>query len=123
MLATASTCLNCDKPLKGRSDKKYCNDGCRNAFTNKQKQKENKETGPITLVLRKNRRILMALLGDKPDVSVSEAVLHRKGFVFDYHTHHIITAYEKNEYMVCYDHGYRRLENGLFKVIKEFKKK
>ena len=29
------SCENCGKPLFGRTDKRFCNDGCRNVFNRK----------------------------------------------------------------------------------------
>lgn len=38
MTATeTATCLNCDKTLKGRTDKKFCDDYCRNSYNNQLK--------------------------------------------------------------------------------------
>ncbi len=31
-------CLTCRKPIKGRSDKKFCDSACRNTFNNRIKQ-------------------------------------------------------------------------------------
>ena len=30
-------CLECERPVFGRADKKFCSDGCRNAYNNKNK--------------------------------------------------------------------------------------
>ena len=30
------TCLECGEKIIGRSDKKFCNDACRNSYNNKQ---------------------------------------------------------------------------------------
>jgi len=120
MLDTLTTCLNCTKPLKGRSDKKYCNEVCRNEYFNKQKEIERKEIRIIDLALKKNRRILKELLKEKEYVLVREKELQEKGFRFQYRTHHIITKYKQHEYFFCYDYGYRQTEKGLFKIIKAF---
>ena len=34
-------CGVCTRPLRGRSDKKFCNDYCRNTFNNRKKIKSN----------------------------------------------------------------------------------
>lgn len=36
-------CLECERPVFARVDKKFCSDGCRNAYNNK-----NKAAPPIT---------------------------------------------------------------------------
>lgn len=121
MIDTSANCLNCQKPLKGRSDKKYCDEACRNDYFNKQKETERKEIRTIDLALKKNRRILKELLGDSESVTIREKKLQEKGFVFHYHTHHVVTKYKQHEYLFCYDYGYHEIEKGLFKIIKAFK--
>ena len=121
MANSLSYCLCCNKPLKGRADKKYCSDTCRNQFFNKQKELERAEIRTIDLVLKKNRRILRDLLGDHTSINISEKDLLVKGFVFLYYTHHLTTKMEQREYVFCYDYGYRQMENGWYKVVKSFK--
>jgi hypothetical protein len=38
---TTAKCLACDKPLKGRTDKKFCDDYCRNNYNNQLKAAKN----------------------------------------------------------------------------------
>jgi len=47
-------CLACNEPLMGRSDKKFCDDQCRNDYNNKLNSDENN-------FMRKNRKILKAI--------------------------------------------------------------
>ena len=35
MTVVSKQCLECDEPLFGRVDKKFCNDQCRNAYNNR----------------------------------------------------------------------------------------
>jgi hypothetical protein len=52
-------CLQCQQPIKaGRADRKFCSDGCKNAFHNAERLLENDETSRILLALRQYRRIL-----------------------------------------------------------------
>jgi hypothetical protein len=120
ILDTLPTCMHCEKPLKGRSDKKYCDDVCRNEYFNKQKEIERKEIRTIDLALKRNRRILKELLKENEFALVREKDLQEKGFRFPYHTHHIITKYKQHEYLFCYDYGYRETEKGQYKIIKAF---
>ena len=39
-VADSKVCLACGKPLKGRIDKKFCDDYCRNNYNNQQKAKD-----------------------------------------------------------------------------------
>ena len=76
------TCLICGRPLKGRSDKKFCNDYCRNSFNNTQKFREshNDVVKLINNALARNRRILESLLpnGDELAKAKKEKLLTRK---------------------------------------------
>jgi hypothetical protein len=117
---TSHVCRFCSKPLTGRSDKLYCNDICRNEYFNKKKETERKEIRTIDLALKRNRRILKALFKEEKDTYVREKVLQEKGFVFSYHTHHTVTKLKQEEYLFCYDYGYREAEDGLYRIIKAF---
>ena len=51
-------CIECNKLLKGRADKKFCDDLCRNSYNNKLNSDTNGYVRNINNTLRKNRRIL-----------------------------------------------------------------
>ena len=55
-------CLTCDKPLKGRSDKKFCDDYCRNNYNNQLKSITTNQMRNVNNALGKNRRILEELI-------------------------------------------------------------
>jgi len=123
MPAAVTTCLYCQKPIKsGRSDKKFCDSGCKDAYYNEKKGNERSEIGKIDVVLKKNRRILKASFNPKkPDVLVLREKLIKSGFEFDYHTHFVITKTKKNQFIFCYDYGYREVEKDRYQIIKSFK--
>ena len=54
-------CLDCHKPVKGRTDKKFCDDYCRNNYNNALKSNTINLVRNINNALGKNRRILEAL--------------------------------------------------------------
>jgi len=56
--SVAKPCMACGKPIKGRSDKKFCDDYCRNSYNNDLKSDSNNYVRNINNGLRKNRRIL-----------------------------------------------------------------
>lgn len=60
MESTEKTCLACDKPLKGRLDKKFCDDYCRNNYNNRLNSDQSNYVRNVNNILRKNRRILEA---------------------------------------------------------------
>ena len=52
------TCLECNEKIIGREDKKFCSDGCRNAYNNKINKDSTNFMRNINNKLRKNYRIL-----------------------------------------------------------------
>jgi hypothetical protein len=111
-------CLECKKPLKGRIDKKFCNDYCRNAYNNKSKTAENSYVREITLVLKKNRRILEALLGNEDMTKTPKNKFISKGFQFNFHTHQYVNQ-KGNIYFFCFEYGFLPLPNDLYLVVKK----
>ena len=113
------TCLLCATPLKGRSDKKFCDDYCRASFNNELKSMSNKFIRNVNNALCKNRRILESLLtGKEPGAKVRLEKLLEKGYQFKYHTHHYHTK-NGHTYYYCYDHGYLPLDNNRYLVVKK----
>ena len=51
-------CLTCETMLRGRIDKKFCDDYCRNSYNNQLKASKNNLVRNINNALGKNRRIL-----------------------------------------------------------------
>ncbi len=115
-------CRYCGKPIRaGRSDKKYCDAGCKDAYTNEIKRKEHAEISRVEGILKKNRRTLKKLFNaDKPEQLVTREAIVKEGFEFDFHTHHVITKIKGNEFLFCYDYGYREVEKDWYKIIRQF---
>lgn len=80
-------CLECGEPLKGRADKKFCDDQCRSNYNNRANSDSTAEIRNINNILRKNRRILSAIVSPEGKGKISKAKLTDKGFNFKYHTH------------------------------------
>jgi predicted nucleic acid-binding Zn ribbon protein len=119
--ATPKACMACGKPVKGRSDKKFCDDYCRNAFNNQLKGGENNYIRNINNILRKNRRILETCLTKGEEVTrASQDKLLRQGFQFRYITH-TYTNKKGSVYFFCYDYGYLPLDNGWYLLVKRMK--
>jgi predicted nucleic acid-binding Zn ribbon protein len=113
-------CLFCNKPLRGRTDKKFCDDACRNSYNNQQKAKSNYSSyiRNINNTLLKNRRILEHILpAEEETVKTNGDKLLQKGFVFKYHTH-TYTNQKGNIYYYSYDYGYLPLENNWYLVVR-----
>ena len=111
-------CLYCGSPLKGRADKKFCNDYCRNAYNNQLKSSSNNLVRNINNALNKNRRILEGILPETEETAkTNKEKLIRLGFQFKYLTHTYTTRSGKT-YFYCYDYGYLPLENDWYLIVK-----
>ena len=116
----AKTCLACNKPLKGRIDKKFCDDYCRNNYNNHQKSKGSNSSLVRTVnnALLKNRKILEGILsGDEETAKANKEKLQRLGFQFKFITH-IYTTKTGKTYFYCYDYGYLPLDNDWYLIVK-----
>lgn len=107
-------CLDCEQPIKGRIDKKFCDDVCRTSFNNRLKTTDRILLKEINSILRKNRKILKEKYAEGK-TKIKRDLLIRKGFDFDYHTH--ITTTNAHTYFYCYEFGYLVLEDGDVDLI------
>lgn len=115
------TCLACSKPLKGRIDKKFCDDYCRNNYNNQQKAKGSHSNlvRNINNALLKNRKVLESILPENEETAkANKDKLQRLGFQFKYSTHNYTTKTGKT-YFYCYDYGYLPLDNDWFLIVKK----
>ncbi|MEO7924368.1 MAG: DUF2116 family Zn-ribbon domain-containing protein [Chitinophagaceae bacterium] len=118
--AAIKPCLACGNTLRGRIDKKFCDDYCRNNYNNQQKQKDvhSALVRSINNTLLRNRKILASLLPQTGETAKAtrEKMMHR-GFQFRYFTH-LYTTRTGKTYYYCYDHGYLPLENEWYLLVK-----
>jgi len=122
MEATTRPCLACGKPVKGRIDKKFCDDYCRNVYNNQLKLDENAFVRQVTTILKKNRRILSGLLGNEGMIKQPKSKLLNMGFLFKYHTHEYINQ-KGNIYYFCFEYGYLPLEGDWYLLVKRKEEK
>lgn len=116
--AETKNCLACGRAIKGRSDKRFCDDYCRNSYNNRLKSATNNLVRNINNALGKNRRILEGFLANgEENAKVNRDKLTRLGFNFKYITHSYTTKNGKT-YLFCYDYGYLPLDNDWFLVVK-----
>lgn len=117
-MADAKVCLECNKALKGRTDKKFCDDLCRNSYNNKLNSDTTGYVRNINNVLRKNRRILEDILPATEEMAkITKQRMLEKGFQFKYLTH-TYTNKKGNVYYFCYEYGYLLLEADWVLVVK-----
>jgi hypothetical protein len=110
-------CLECGEKVLGREDKKFCSDGCRNAYNNKMNKDSNNLMRNINNKLRKNYRILTELNPDGK-AKTSKSKLVSKGFDFEFFTS-IYTTKTGNTYYFLYDQGYMAIENESYVLVKK----
>jgi len=101
-------CKCCGDRLRGRIDKMYCDDRCRNQFHNKEKKRPGltELARSIQQQLMKNRTILQRQLRGRKACMIDRDRLLREGFSFDLITHRNIGKNGK-ETRYCYEFGYR----------------
>jgi len=113
----SKNCLECNEKIVGREDKKFCSDGCRNAYNNKINKDSNNYMRNVNNKLRKNYRILIEA-NTEGKSKITKAKLLSKGFDFDYFTN-ILNTNTGNTYYFVYDQGYRFLENDFYMLVKK----
>jgi hypothetical protein len=121
---TAKICLACERPIKGRTDKKFCDDSCRNNYNNRMNSYSSPLVRNINNILRKNRRILEELLAplEKKVLVIERQKLVEKGFQFEYITEHYHPE-KKEHYYYCYEYGYRSIDQYKVLAVKDTRKK
>lgn len=108
-------CLECKEPIKGRSDKKFCSDACRNSYNNKFNKDSTNLMRSVNRTLRKNRLILKHL-NPNGKGKTRKSTLIQNGFDFTYHTNVYSTKTGKTYYF-CYEQGYLILENDYIALV------
>ena len=111
------TCLECGEKIVGREDKKFCSDGCRNAYNNKINKDSTNFMRNVNNKLRKNYRILSVLNSDGKGKTTKSKLLS-KGFDFEFFTN-ILETKTGNTYYFVYDQGYRALEEDYYMLVKK----
>ena len=110
-------CLECDRELMGRSDKKFCSDGCRNAHHNKVNPATKNLIRNINNRLRKNYRILDSFQLKEGKTRTTKTRLLDKNFDFDFITN-LYTTKKGSTYYFIYDLGYLPLDNEDYMIVK-----
>ena len=114
-------CPDCGEPIKGRSDKKFCSDLCRNNYNNKLNSDTTNYVRNVNNILRRNRRIIEELTPDDK-AKTHKSKLLEKGFDFGYYTN-IYKTQKGVLYYFCYEYGYLPLENDFYFLVKRNEKK
>ncbi len=109
-------CLECGEPVKGRSDKKFCNDYCRNAYNNIINKESKNLIRNTNNRLRKNHKILTEInISGKTKTTRIKLI----DYNFDFNTFtSIYTTKTGNVYYYVYNQGYLELDNDYYLLIK-----
>jgi len=97
------TCKQCGKQLSGRSDKKFCDAYCRNAFNNQHKAQDEQFIQFVNAKIRRNRRILKDLCR-VGKVTVRKDILDQMGY--DYRYFSSIFKTKGGIYYLVYDYAF-----------------
>lgn len=108
-------CQECGQKLSGRKDQKYCSDYCRNSYNNRLNENTTNYVRRINNILRKNRRILLAM-NPTGKRTVDAITLAEEGFNFHYFTN-TYTTQKGNTYFFCYEQGYMRTEADQYMLV------
>ncbi len=119
MEMNARLCLACQKTLRGRLDKKFCDDYCRNTYNNQRNSDQNNFVRNINNVLRKNRRLLEMYIPEGEEMKkIPKEKLAQEGFNFRYHTHQYQNQ-KGQTYYFSYEYGFLELEGDWLLIVRQ----
>jgi hypothetical protein len=108
-------CLQCQKTLSGRSDKKFCDAYCRNIYNNQHKADDDRNITLINSQIRKNRRVLKSL-APEGKATVRKDVLDQMGY--DYRYFSGLFKSKQTLYYLVYDYAFAPImDNGKEKAL------
>lgn len=110
-------CLYCKELVRGRIDKKFCNDNCRNSYNNQVNRHTNNFVRRINRILSKNRRLLKEF-NPNGKARVTRERLLSAGFNFSYYTNVYQTKAGKVYYFV-YDQGYLKIGPNQYALVEK----
>jgi len=113
-------CLECNILLKGRADKKFCDDHCRSNFNYRLKADDRSFINLVNQILKKNRDILKTE-SHKGKTKLKRGDLLIKSFDFNFHTYSQINK-KGDTYFFCYEYGYLVLANEEVVLVKMYEK-
>lgn len=109
-------CPECGEVIRGRTDKKFCSDLCRNSHNNKLNSDSTNYIRNVNNTLRRNRRILECMIPEETAKTTKDKLL-QQGFNFQFFTN-IYTTQKGKSYYFCYEYGYLPLENDFYFLVK-----
>jgi hypothetical protein len=111
-------CQQCGKPIRGRTDKKFCDATCKNAFNFTKRRNTRNEVKEIDSYLHRNREILATLMGESKKEMFDRTVLSRAKFRWEY-----MTGIYKNKqgkwYHLVYDYAWMEFTDQQILVVRK----
>ncbi|MGY0040302.1 hypothetical protein [Pedobacter sp. NJ-S-72] len=99
-------CQDCGAILRGRTDKKFCDDHCRGHFNNAANRDRDINFKQINRILKKNTGILEKLVQQGVKTTTFH-LLSASGFNFCFSTHQLDE--QNGEICICcYNYGYKK---------------
>ncbi|ALM21259.1 hypothetical protein AAT17_08480 [Nonlabens sp. MIC269] len=109
-------CPECGDEVRGRADKRFCSDYCRNVANNKLNKDSTALMRNINNRLRKNWRVLKSInVNDKTKTTRNK--LLAEGFDFNFFTS-IYTTKKGTIYYFVYDQGYLPMDDDYYLIVK-----
>jgi hypothetical protein len=110
-------CSYCGHRILGRTDKRFCNDYCRNTYNNKRYRKQRLEQRKVEGVLRRNYKILKQLCPSMNTVAETHMdVLKGMGYELRFFTQYETTS-SGDGLRKCYDLGMIQNKKGQVKIF------
>ena len=114
-----SSCLFCEKPIVGRTDKKFCSLACKNTYNYSRRNKTKSVTQSIDAILHRNREILDVVMGPKrKKMYIEKTELTQMGFQSEYMTGFYTNSQDKL-YRYVYDFAWMEFTGEKVMVIKK----
>ena len=111
-------CIECGEPVKGRTDKKFCSDACRNIYHYRSNNAPINYVRNVVNALKRNRRILTELNnGPRGTLKIHRDKLLERGYNFMYHTN-VYRTKVGNTYVFCFEHGYLELDDNFYALVR-----
>lgn len=111
-------CEYCEKPIQGRSDKRFCSTACKNTHHFVQRRGTRNEVKEVDGYLHRNREILATLMGESKKEMFDRVVLTRAKFRWEF-----MTGLYKNKqgkwYHLVYDFAWMEFTDQQIMVIRK----
>ena len=112
-------CKICNTIVKGRSDKKFCSQRCKNYYHLNLRKVTAIAVKEIDIILHRNRSILLEVVGKNlMQKKIERIVLERKKFNFNYNTHSHINSKNKTLFWV-YDFAWMSFSDDEILIVRK----